>query len=62
MAFCNLFPVGIVQLYDAVNVGYWHARDPQFIATPWIHFLEWMRLPGDALFIVGGALPTAVAD
>ncbi|HLI80907.1 MAG TPA: cbb3-type cytochrome c oxidase subunit I, partial [Candidatus Binataceae bacterium] len=57
MAFFNLFPVGIVQLYDAVNVGYWHARAPQFITTPWIHFLEWMRLPGDALFIVGGTLP-----
>jgi nitric oxide reductase subunit B len=60
MAFCNLFPVGIVQLYDAVSVGYWHARDPDFLNTPWIHFLEWMRLPGDALFIVGGALPLVV--
>jgi nitric oxide reductase subunit B len=57
MAFCNLFPVGIVQLYDAVGVGYWHARDPQFILTPWVHWLEWLRLPGDALFIVGGAIP-----
>ena len=60
MAFCNLFPVGIVQLYDAINVGYWHARDPHFIATPWIHFLEWMRSPGDALFIVGGTLPLVI--
>ena len=57
MAFCNLFPVGIMQLYDAVAIGYWHARAPQFIATPWIHALEWMRLPGDVLFIAGGALP-----
>ncbi|HVN28713.1 MAG TPA: cbb3-type cytochrome c oxidase subunit I, partial [Candidatus Binataceae bacterium] len=60
MAFCNLFPVGIVQLYDAVSVGYWHARDPNFITTPWIHWLEWMRLPGDALFIIGGTLPLLV--
>jgi nitric oxide reductase subunit B len=57
MAFCNLFPVGIVQLYDAVRVGYWHARDPQFVTVPWVHSLEWLRLPGDALFIIGGAVP-----
>ncbi len=57
MAFCNLFPVGIVQLYDAVAVGYWHARAPRFITTGWVHFLEWLRLPGDALFIIGGAIP-----
>ena len=57
MAFCNLFPVGIVQLYDAVKIGYWHARASSFIAIPWVHWLEWLRLPGDALFIAGGALP-----
>jgi nitric oxide reductase subunit B len=57
MAFCNLFPVGIFQLYDAVRVGYWHARDPQFVTVPWIHALEWLRLPGDAVFIIGGAVP-----
>ncbi len=57
MAFCNLFPVGIVQLYDAVGTGYWHARAPQFLMTPWVHLLEWLRLPGDVLFIAGGALP-----
>ncbi len=60
MAFCNLFPVGIVQLYDAVKVGYWHARAAAFIETPWVHALEWLRLPGDVLFIVGGALPLLV--
>jgi nitric oxide reductase subunit B len=60
MAFCNLFPIGIVQLYDAVSVGYWHARSPHFIMTPWVHLLEWMRMPGDALFIVGGTLPLVI--
>jgi nitric oxide reductase subunit B len=57
MAFFNLFPVGMVQLYDSVSVGYWHARAAGFITTPWVHALEWLRLPGDVLFIVGGALP-----
>ncbi len=57
MAFGNLFPVGIVQLYDAVNNGYWHARSLEFITQTWVHWLEWSRLPGDVLFIVGGAVP-----
>ena len=46
-----------LQLYDAVAVGYWHARAPEFIAMPWVHLLEWLRLPGDVLFIAGGAVP-----
>ncbi len=57
MAFANLFPVGIVQLYDSVNHGYWHARSLDFIMMRWVHALEWARLPGDALFIIGGAVP-----
>ncbi|MBI2863982.1 MAG: cbb3-type cytochrome c oxidase subunit I [Chloroflexi bacterium] len=57
MSFANLFPIGLLQLYDAYSVGYWHARELAFILQPVIHFLEWARLPGDVLFIVVGVLP-----
>ena len=57
MAFVNLFPLGFVQLHYAVDAGYWYARSLDFIALPWVHVLEWARLPGDALFIIGGSLP-----
>ena len=57
MAFANLFPVGIVQLFDAVKTGYWHARSLEFLGTPWVHYVEWARFPGDILFIFGGAIP-----
>ncbi len=57
MAFCNLFPVGIVQLYTAVGTGYWYARSLEFLQQPWVNLLEWLRLPGDVLFIAGGAVP-----
>jgi nitric oxide reductase subunit B len=57
MAFANLFPVGIVQLYDSVNKGYWHARSMDFLMMRWVNVLEWARLPGDILFIAGGAVP-----
>ena len=57
MAFFNLFPLGLVQLYHSVDTGYWYARSLDFLMLPWINLLEWARLPGDILFIVGGALP-----
>jgi nitric oxide reductase subunit B len=57
MAFFNLFPLGIVQLYHAVDTGYWHARSLDFLMLSWVNMLEWARLPGDAVFILGGALP-----
>ena len=51
MVFFNLFPLGILQLGDSVANGYWHARSIEFFRT---HTgLEWLRLPGDVLFIAG---------
>jgi nitric oxide reductase subunit B len=51
MIFFNLFPLGILQLGDSVANGYWHARSLEFFRT---HTgLEWLRLPGDVIFIAG---------
>lgn len=57
MAFANLFPVGIAQFWDALEKGYFYARSTDFHAQGWVRVLEWMRLPGDLLFILGGTLP-----
>ena len=57
MVFVNLVPIGALQLFDSVQQGYWHARLPAFYAQPAVRTLEWLRFPGDALFIVGGILP-----
>lgn len=57
MLFVNLVPIGMLQLFDSFQNGYWHARSPEFFQRPEIRLLEWLRLPGDALFIVGGILP-----
>jgi nitric oxide reductase subunit B len=57
MIFINLVPMGILQLHDALANGYWHAREPEFFQSGIVHVLEWLRLPGDTLFIVGGILP-----
>ncbi len=57
MMFANLVPIGMFQLFDSFQSGYWHARAPEFFEQPAIRALEWLRLPGDVLFIVGGILP-----
>jgi len=51
MAFVNLFPLGVVQLYYAVDTGYWYARSLDFLNLPWVNTFEWARLPGDAPFV-----------
>ena len=57
MLFVNLVPIGSLQLYDSVQNGYWHARQPEFFAQPLVRIVEWLRMPGDLLFIIGGILP-----
>jgi nitric oxide reductase subunit B len=51
MVFFNLFPIGVLQLGDSVANGYWHARSIDFFREHAI--IEWLRLPGDVLFIAG---------
>ncbi len=57
MVFATLFPLGMLQLYEAVNHGYFEARSLKYIGNPINAFIEWLRFPGDVVFIVGGVLP-----
>ncbi len=57
MIFATLFPLGLLQLYESVNTGYFEARSLQFLTEDTVAQLEWLRLPGDVIFIVGGVLP-----
>ncbi len=57
MVFASLFPLGIIQLYHSVRYGYYDARTLQYLTGHLNALIEWMRLPGDVLFIVGGVLP-----
>ena len=58
MCFATLLPLGIAQLYQSVDNGYWEARDLKFLTEDTNTLLEWLRLPGDIVFIAGGAIPT----
>lgn len=57
MVVVNLFPIGALQFSDALEHGYWHARSPEFFARSDVRALEWLRMPGDIVFILGGILP-----
>jgi nitric oxide reductase subunit B len=57
MVFASLFPLGLLQLYHSVRYGYYDARTLKFLTGSTNALIEWLRLPGDALFIVGGVLP-----
>ena len=58
MCFATLLPLGILQLYESVNNGYFEARELKFLTNDTNALIEWIRLPGDIIFIAGGALPT----
>jgi len=57
MVFATLFPLGIIQLYHSINVSYYDARTLKYIGSRTNEILEWLRLPGDVVFILGGVLP-----
>jgi nitric oxide reductase subunit B len=62
MVVMSLFPSGVLQTWDVIQHGYWHARSLDYIGAPRQHLIEWLRLPGDLVFIVFGAVPMLIAS
>jgi nitric oxide reductase subunit B len=61
MIVLSLFPGGVLQMYDVVEHGYWHARSLAYSSGAMPRLIEWLRLPGDLVFIVFGSLPILIA-
>lgn len=61
MVVSHLFPGGVLQLLDVLQHGYWHARSPAFLHTRVMRVIEWLRLPGDVVFIGVGVVPAVIA-
>jgi nitric oxide reductase subunit B len=61
MVTMNLFPAGVLQLFDVLNNGYWHARGPDYLNQKFVLFMEWLRMPADLIFIIFGVLPLCMA-
>ncbi len=53
MAMFSLFPIGIMQTVASIQQGTWYARSAEFLRTPTMRTLRWMRVPGDVLFAAG---------
>ena len=62
MVVTNLFPGGVMQLTDVLNNGNWHARSLEYLHKGMMHTIEWLRLPGDVIFIVLGVVPLVIAS
>jgi len=59
MCIGSLLPVGLMQTWASVENGYWFARSSEFLDSPLMQRLRWMRIPGDTLFAVGALILVA---
>jgi nitric oxide reductase subunit B len=57
----DLFPAGVLQLWDVLQNGYWHARRLTYLMSGTFHTLEWARSAADTVFLVAGVVPLVVA-
>jgi nitric oxide reductase subunit B len=53
MVVLSLLPLGLLQAWASVQYGTWYARSAEFLQTPLMNVLRWLRVPGDTLFTVG---------
>lgn len=61
MILLSLLPGGLLQLHAVIENGYWYARDLAFTGAPLPRLLEWLRMPGDLIFMFAGVLPLVMA-
>jgi nitric oxide reductase subunit B len=61
MVLTDLFPGGVLQLWDSLSHGYWHARRLTYLMTGTFHTLEWVRIGADLLFLTLGVAPILIA-
>ena len=61
MVLLDLFPAGLLQLWDSVSHGYWHARELTYLMNGPFHELQWLRIVADVTFIAVGVVPTVLA-
>jgi len=55
----SLLPVGLAQTWASVDQGYWYARSSEFLGSPLMQRLRWMRVPGDTVFAIGAVVLVA---
>ncbi|MCG3181793.1 MAG: hypothetical protein BIFFINMI_04202 [Phycisphaerae bacterium] len=53
MVLISLLPVGLMQTWASVEHGMWYARSAEFLQTPLLAHLRWLRAVGDTIFALG---------
>ncbi len=53
MVLISMLPVGLLQAWASVTYGTWYARSAEFMQTPTMNTLRWLRMIGDTIFAIG---------
>jgi nitric oxide reductase subunit B len=53
MVLLSVLPVGLLQTWASVEHGMWYARSAEFMQTPLLDKLRWLRVVGDTIFALG---------
>ncbi len=54
MVLLSVLPVGLLQAWASVEHGMWYARSAEFMQSPLMDSLRWLRFVGDTTFALGG--------
>ncbi|WP_372649124.1 nitric-oxide reductase large subunit [Draconibacterium sp.] len=53
MVVLSVLPVGLAQTVASVKHGLWYARSAEFLESPTLETIRWLRAIGDTIFAVG---------
>jgi nitric oxide reductase subunit B len=53
MVVLSVLPVGLAQTVASVKHGLWYARSAEFLESPTLEFIRWLRVIGDTIFAIG---------
>lgn len=53
MVLLSVLPVGLAQTVASVKHGLWYARSAEFLGTPAMEAVRWLRVIGDTIFAIG---------
>ncbi len=53
MVLLSVLPVGLAQTVASVKHGLWYARSAEFLNTPPLQTIRWLRVIGDSIFAIG---------
>ncbi len=56
MVLISVLPVGLAQTWASVKYGLWYARSAEFLNTPALQTIRWLRVIGDTIFAVGAVV------